>query len=186
MKKDGTRKTVIMYVMESGVARTGRYHYLSSTAEIDPSFSSPVCQCVCRTVKQDIVMEMSMPYVIQRSNVPFPYKLWKACAVTWNDVTIIWGGIKGGPKLTPEEAAVYCFISGEWIMKETSGDVPQKCVCIPSIRRYCGGTVCSESSLRQWRAPPQVGISSSSRQIKSSRYMDYRGGTDLEPKTLNS
>ena len=28
--------------------------------------------------------------------------------------------------------------------------------------------------------PPQVGISSSSRQFESSRYMDYRGGTDLE------
>lgn len=99
---------------------------------------------------------MSMPYVLQRSDVPFPHKLWKACAVTWNDVTIIWGGMKGGPGGPLGNTMVYCFISGEWIMKETSGDVPQRCSSSVFPNRCDGSDVCIESSLGQWRAHPQV------------------------------
>ena len=150
----GSRITVLMYLIESRL----REHAdsISFQAQLIRYLPFPLKWECCRMVKQDIKREMSMPYVLQRSDVPFPHKLWKACAVTWNDVTIIWGGMKGGPGGPLGNTMVYCFISGEWIMKETSGDVPQRCSSSVFPNRCDGSDVCIESSLGQWRAHPQV------------------------------
>ena len=104
---------------------------------------------------QGIETEMSIPFAIQRSDVPFPHRIWKACAVAWNNATIIWGGLNTGPRGSQRLSQVYCFISGEWIVKETSGDIPQKC-SKPLFDVSCCGSVCRESSMGQRRAPPQV------------------------------
>ena len=93
---------------------------------------------------------MSIPFAIQRSDVPFPHRIWKACALAWKNATIMWGGQNSGPPGSQRLSQVYCFISGEWILKETSGDIPQKC-SMP-----CNGSACNESSIGQRRASPQV------------------------------
>ena len=98
-------------------------------------------------------MEMSLPFVVQISDAPFPYRVLSPCALTWNNVTIIWGGLNSGPLDLERLSVVYCFISGEWTMKKTSGDVPQQC---GDQSHTCYGGVCFEYSAGQYRAPPQV------------------------------
>ena len=45
-------------------------------------------------------------------------------SVTWNDLTLIWGGY--GKKVSWDSKVVHCHRDGKWFAKETCGDVPSR------------------------------------------------------------
>lgn len=56
------------------------------------------------------------------SLLSFVYNRRHHVAVTWNDVTIIWGGwVPGG---LSDSNTIYCHRDGKWFPKTTGGDVP--------------------------------------------------------------
>ena len=62
---------------------------------------------------------MPVPFHLQNSEVPFSRTMQEPLAVTWKDCIIIWKG--------PRSSVVYFHVSGKWIEKATSGDMPREC-----------------------------------------------------------
>ena len=67
-----------------------------------------------------------VPVQIQRSIYPFPHRIQDHQAVSWKDNAIIWGGIGINKRRSIQENSVVYIndVSGEWIEKDTSGDIP--------------------------------------------------------------
>lgn len=68
---------------------------------------------------------MLLPFRIQKSALRFPFKVETHLAVTWNNMTIVWGGYDEDQS-DPPTSVVYCFESGEWIKRKTSGEIPDE------------------------------------------------------------
>ena len=67
---------------------------------------------------------MAAPFRIHQSELPLPHERAGHVAVTWNKATIIWGGRTSDQTITDSD--VYMHLSGKWIRKETSGNVPSE------------------------------------------------------------
>ena len=79
---------------------------------------------------------MDLTFAIQRSEIPFPEIQAGLVVVPWKNSMIVFGG-------RMPRSRIYHHLSGEWIQKETNGDIPWKC---PQLR------CCTCSRLQQ----PQV------------------------------
>ena len=66
---------------------------------------------------------MALPFRFQQSALPLPYGRERHLAVTWKNAVIVWGG----QSISEDDAmsVVYYHISGKWIKKLTSGDMPE-------------------------------------------------------------
>ena len=70
---------------------------------------------------------MAAPFRVQKSELPLPHTRVCHVAVTWNNATLVWGGIRStwGPNAGLfATSEVYVHLDGKWTKKETSGDVP--------------------------------------------------------------
>ena len=74
------------------------------------------------TSNHQIETPMAAPFRIKESELPLPHKRAGHVAVTWNKATIIWGG--QSPEETITNSEVLLHLSGKWVRKETTGDVP--------------------------------------------------------------
>ena len=68
---------------------------------------------------------MSVPFKIKKAT-PFPDTIFQHAAFTWKDNIFVWGG-RSGRVLNSynDRSVVYMYHQGEWIRKQTTGDVPQ-------------------------------------------------------------
>ena len=75
------------------------------------------------TTKVNLICQskvMAMPGRIQTTLSPLPHTMVCHVAVTWNNATLIWGGLR--PNLG--RCTVLQHIRGKWTTRETSGDLP--------------------------------------------------------------
>ena len=91
------------------------------------------------------------------SLLPFVHNRGGHVAVTWKDVTIIWGGMNNEGFYDPD--TLYCHRDGKWFTKATGGDVPfasiGSCAAVIEDTVYviCG---CGQSSWGSDGARPDI------------------------------
>ena len=73
-------------------------------------------------MSQSLSKIANMSYPEPGSLFPFVHNRSRHVAVTWNDVTIIWGGLMVVGNDDPR--AIYCHRDGKWFTITTGGDVP--------------------------------------------------------------
>lgn len=65
---------------------------------------------------------MAKPYNMKKSRFPLPVGIAKHRALTWNNATIVWGGFNS----EEDESLIFINLSGKWIKKVTSGEIPRR------------------------------------------------------------